>query len=335
MSQQQCASGKMGEELSYTSSALSAKANFVGQELAVKYLSFPPEIDQSYSRVIDWLGTLEGMQDFDKTRNFDLDSHDWPDVGRQVSQLLPSHTLKAYQCLLHLEQETLAEEATSLLDQPNILIIDDGCGGGTASAALLALVANYQRYRFTNGLPIHPVHVSCYGIDPNPTALRVYVEFIRNCAIRVRDLLIDVSDPTIFPGTLPDNSSDVAKVVSEKDRTHCVFLALSNIIRPLTQEHAHHSIVHRLIESLGIDDLLPKGWRGYIGSKEIGALRSILDANIVDRVIILLVGARRCSHKPVCQNLIAGRRAELTPSICSERAKQPMWNRQANEKLIQ
>lgn len=141
-------------------SGLSTRTGFVAHGLTSEYLSFPPEVNESYSSLIHWLGTLDGMQDFDATRNFDLDSHDWPNVGRQISQLLPSHTMKTYKCLLCLEEETVARQSVSLLDQPNILVIDNGCGGGTASVALISLITNYQRHKLANGLPITPVHIS-------------------------------------------------------------------------------------------------------------------------------------------------------------------------------
>lgn len=43
----------------------STRGFFITQELAREYLSFPDEINEAYSTVIDWLSGLEGMDDFE------------------------------------------------------------------------------------------------------------------------------------------------------------------------------------------------------------------------------------------------------------------------------
>jgi hypothetical protein len=182
----------------YSPFNLSSRRSFAEQELAREHLSFPNEIDEAYSAVIDWLSGLEGMAGFDRTRNIDLDSNDMPNAGRQFSILLPAHTMKVYQTLLYLEHDPANEQTISILEQPHISIIDDGCGGGTASVALISLVVNYQKYKTTNKLPIFPITIACLGIDPNENALQIYGTFLCECAAKVKHLLIAVQPIVIY-----------------------------------------------------------------------------------------------------------------------------------------
>ena len=111
---------------------MSTRQDFLNQQQAIEYFYFPDEIDHSYSFVINWLLTLEGMENFDTARNVDLNSTEWIDTARQVSQFLPAHVIKVYQSLLKVESTLLGGYA-GLLEQPNIFVIDVGCGGGSAT----------------------------------------------------------------------------------------------------------------------------------------------------------------------------------------------------------
>lgn len=267
------------------------RRSFVEQELTRDYLSFPSEIDEAYSVVINWLSGLEGMACFDRSGKVNLDSDELRHTGRQFSRFLPSHTLKVYQTLLHFESESITKRSTSLLEQPYILLVDDGCGGGTASVALISLVANYQKYRVANGLPIFPVTISCLGVDLNDNALKIYARFLGECASRVEPLMVSVKDIGIFPGTLPENAAPIIERVTGQDRTHCAVFALANIIRPLTRQHARTSERRSIFELLGIDKFLPSRWGKDIGAEEISTLSAVLSTGNIDQVVVLLVGA--------------------------------------------
>ena len=280
--------------MSSLSSDFHAEKSFIAQQKKLEYFAFPKEVDQSYSYIINWLSTLDGMEDFDTSGNLDLDSDEWLDTGRQVSRFLPSHTMKVYQSLLQVESNALDNQSDNrigLLGQPNILILDNGCGGGTATLGLIMLISNYQKYRFSHHLPLYPVALSCIGIDPNEKALIVYGKFIEHLRGKFKHLLIDIGDVLTLPGTLPENSDCMQDLLANKDRAHCVFLALSNLIRPLTSEYQKHKDIRQFFERFGMEQFLPSKWRSDIGSREIDTLRSILDTNIVDQIILLLISA--------------------------------------------
>ena len=269
----------------------SIRQKFVEQELTRDYLCFPSEIDEAYSVVINWLSGLEGMAGFDRYGKVNLDSDELRHTGRQFSRFLPSHTLKVYQTLLHFESESITKRSTSLLEQPYILLVDDGCGGGTASVALISLVANYQKYRVANGLPIFPVTISCLGVDLNDNALKIYARFLGECASRVEPLMVSVKDIGVFPGTLPENAAPIIERGPGQDRTHCAVFALANIIRPLTRQHARTSERRSIFELFGIDKFLPSRWGKDIGAEEISTLSAVLSTGNIDQVVVLLVGA--------------------------------------------
>lgn len=269
----------------------SSRLAFVNQELTHEYLEFPVEIDDAYSEVMDWLSNLTGMHEFDATRNINLNSYQMPDTGRQFSQFLPAHTMKVYQTLLDIELQSINTGTTSILEQPNILIIDDGCGGGTATIALISLFINYQNFRLMTDLPLSPVSINCLGIDPNENALKIYGLFLEKCKTKIENLLIAVKDTRIFLGTLPNNTAPIIEWIAEQKRTHCIIVALSNIIRPLTQDYIKTSKLRSIFDEIGLGGLLPNRFGKDIGNEEITTLKAILNTHNVDQLIVLLIGA--------------------------------------------
>lgn len=273
----------------------SARLEFIQQELARQYLSFPDEIRDAYSGVYGWLSG--------RTPNFDkkgapssLDATgdpalDWLNTAREFTYLLPSHHMKVYQTLLVVESEGVDQHAGSILDRPQVAIVDDGCGGGTASVAFISLLVNYQKYKMANQLPVFPVTVSCLGIDPKDAALQIYARFLSECADRVTHLLVDVSEIAVFPGTLPGNAARIIEWVAERGRTHCLALVLANVIRSLTREYDKRRERRRLYDKLGVSRFLPHRWGEDIGAEEIAAVNAILHKGEVDLIVAPLVTA--------------------------------------------
>lgn len=286
------------ENQMYSPFNLSTKRDFVAQELAREYLSFPDEIDKAYSEVYQWLSDF--MPNFDERgapSNLDLTGNEEVDrvnVGREFTYLLPGHMMKVYQTLLFIESEALSHNTSSLLDKPYVSIIDVGCGGGTATIALISLILNHQKYRLSKNVPIFPVIINCFGIDVNDRALKIYGKFLEKCTAKVKPHLIEVRNTRMFPGTLPENLARIIEWLDDNNHTQCVLIALSNVIRSFTNQYTKDSKRRNLFEVIGLGRFLPDGWGVEVGIEEVRTLKMILRGN-VDQIVTVSIGAY--SHK--------------------------------------
>lgn len=279
----------------YSPFSSSTRRDFIEQELAREYLSFPDEIDKAYSSVFNWLSSL--TPDFDRRgapSNLDATGDlplDQRNTAREFTYLLPNHHMKVYQTLLVVEAEGVDQHTGSILDRPRVAIIDDGCGGGTASVALISLIVNYQKYKLDKQLPIFPVTVSCFGIDKKDAALEIYGKFVSECADRIRHLLINVEEIGIRPGTLPENTARIIEWLADQGRTYCLTFGLANLIRSLAREHRQTRERRLLFDRIGLARFLPSRWGEDIGAEEISAFNAILHTGGIDLIVAPLISA--------------------------------------------
>lgn len=272
-------------------SNLSDRELFLNQELQKSNLSFSEEIEQIYSSVINWLLTLDGMNEFDKEYRQELESNNLIDTASQFSQFFPTHTLKVYQSLLNLEKLALTNLMGGLLERPSLTILDNGCGGGAASVALLMLLMNFQQFKSTNYLPLTPVSISFVGLDPNENALLIYSKFLELSESKAMEFSID-TDVKTLSGKLHENTANILNAFQSRSRTNCVVLALSNVIRPLANEQREASQKRFTWKKLGIDKFFPISWGESIGFNEIEVQKAILDSNKVDQFFTVLVAGK-------------------------------------------
>jgi len=279
-------------------SKLSPRIDFVERELANLHLSFPPEVDGAYCAVCESLSTR--MPCFDKRGSpTTLDPRgdeelDRRNAGREFTYLLPSHHMKVYRCLLkvesYLHNMRLDRDGGAVLDTPNVVVVDDGCGGGTASAAIISLLVKYQSYRRDRQLPVHPVVVNCVGVDPRDPALEIYAEFLQECSDRVGRHLVQVESILVLPGTLPANLAHVMETLA-RPRTHSVTLVLANLIRSLTRERTETGLRRQAYARLGLAQRLAERWGKDVGGEEISAVAALLESGVVDVVVVPLIAA--------------------------------------------
>jgi len=297
--------------------------SFVRDELSKPYFEYPAEVNKAYKSVVDWLSNRymigfnakkgSGKPNLDSSGDFSKDRHN---TGQEFTFLLPSHSMKVYQTYLKIESKMVQEATNAILGKTTLTIIDIGCGGGTASIALISLLTNYQKYRLQHQLPITPITLDCLGIDPNSHALQIYAEFLTECSTTVEDLLIRIRDIRVLPGTLPENSSETLQWLSRQKRVHGLVLAFSNVIRPLAQIHSQDIQVRSIFDQLGLTKFLLPSNRGQdIASKELTTLGAILEQDNVDQVILPIISADsgNKSWRTEMQTFLNTLHTQLTP----------------------
>ena len=157
------------------------RKQFIENELKKIYFQFSTEFNDAYQRteenIKNELGIDEDKNIQKKPKRLNNED-DALNTAREFTHYLRSHTIKVYEQLLRCEKASLKKDSFFVLDKPIICFADVGCGGGTASIALLMLLSNYQKFRLQKNCPIYPVEVNLLGLDPNSHALKIFTRFL-------------------------------------------------------------------------------------------------------------------------------------------------------------
>jgi len=125
----------------------------------------------------------------------------------------------------------------------------------------------------------------------------------------------------MYLGTLVTALAELRQMLGEQQRSHCVVLALANIIRPLTTIHEERSQKLQVIEDLGFGGLLPQRGHEHVGRQEAAVVNSILASSLVDKLAVLLVGALGTRNNQPHQSWLSEMR-ELQRGIVSSLSQQ-------------
>ena len=220
----------------------SIRSQFIQNELNKSRSEFSFEFDRVYSRTRRKLKKalhLNNSHNIDMPPN-DLNNIQSPvDIAREFTSLLPAHTLKAYAQILKCEDSSLKTGSFFVLDKPKIHLLDIGCGGGSASVALLMLLSNYHQFRVERNLPIYPVCVNLLGIDPNPYALTIYSCFITETKNEISQSLINVKY-VVINGKLSENTTSILEWLNSYEVINSCIFTFGNVIRPYHAEFLKH-----------------------------------------------------------------------------------------------
>lgn len=276
------------------------RSEFIQAELNRDFFECPEEMDIAYSNVYSWLKQQsDGVEKFIQNGKFVLDYYkpgsenedsNWKGTGWEFSRLLPSHTTKAYKLFLQIQSELESKSNDStktLLDLPTLSIIDNGCGGGSVTIALLSLLINYQKHRLAQKQAIYPVKFFCLGIDPNYIALEVYTKFLSEYKDLSQKYLIECNVQVLF-GTFAGQIGEIIGWINKQDRLHNVVLGMGNVIRPITQEYNY---LHEILRTLRVKLNFPINIDKESYSKEINGIKVLLDGSPIDTFIVATIGS--------------------------------------------
>ena len=274
---------------------------FIQQELSREYYDFPAMIDEAYSATYAWILNQEGMKDFDKAgpptnlNNAEDCLEARINTAREFTYLLPAHTLKIYRALLEIEKGAKSSSHQVILDKPDILLVDVGCGGGTASIALISLLLNYQEYRYSHNLPITTVNVRIAAIDPNDFAIGIYNTLIGECQKRAQKNLVDLVVELIPERFIESMPSLLEWVKSSGDRINTCVIAFGNVIRPFIAENESRKERRGRFSDL-VARFLPVGWGEPKSIEEERLVTTLFEHTNIDIAVIPLLASQ--SNRP-------------------------------------
>ena len=280
----------------YSICSSKVREEFLRTELSKDHYEFSQEMDWVYSSIYDFLQSTPGLHDFDK-RGAPEDLNNGKNVlkdkintAREITYLLSAHTLKNYHVFMKFEEKNKASKQPLLLDNPSVVILDNGCGGGSASIALIQLFANYQKFRIENNHPITTITIHVLGIDPNLFALEIFTHFMKESETRLCSLLINIKCE-VFPGTLSENLGFCLDWIARIGSIGTCILSFSNIIRPLASSFNQRKKALEDTDDL-LKSFLPKFYCKVIGDQEITSIRNIFKSENINTIVLPVISSR-------------------------------------------
>jgi hypothetical protein len=159
-------------------------------------------------------------------------------VAHRMYWWLPTHFFKFHDALLQLEQRCSESGQAFLLERPKVVFVDLGCGAGAASAAVLAMLEQYQDFCRMHQVEVSPVQVDLVGLDPVDAELDAYRRFVGDYASRLERLRISVDTQTICE-PFPEGTNRLISALSSL-QGHVLIVGMSNLINWIWNECDEH-----------------------------------------------------------------------------------------------
>jgi SAM-dependent methyltransferase len=233
----------------------------------------PTKLHAAYEEVIHLLRRHPDAQGFENQRwdKQRLDQMALRSHAMQHYRLFSTHFYKVLHALISLENYVELQEPLCI-DRPYLSVLDIGCGGGAASNALLTFIDNYQELHVINKVPISNVEIRFFGIDPSQTVELIYQNMLKQHSILVSDNLLTTNSHYIAESFNQDTIEILKGQINEGE--HIVFVAMSNVVRPLWQQWTK---------------LLP---RMAFGTTEGELLLQFVDQIPIDKLVVLNVATQ-------------------------------------------
>ena len=139
------------------------------QSVQIPLYTMPPEMDSAYSRVHAWLRKSR--------RHTEYRTCMWKDDGAKAvakaspkhaafyfDSLFPTHFFKAYHVLRSEESGVGGQLLQWLRFNPNLAVLDLGCGDGAGSCAVIATVLDFRLRELLDPRPLQ-IHIVAVDVD--------------------------------------------------------------------------------------------------------------------------------------------------------------------------
>ena len=214
-----------------------------------------PVIQRAYSETHRWLAARDdtsGYLKIDERRiSKRLDYEDMKHIAAQFAILFPTHHFK---CLYALESTLDRKSLVGWVQQnPNLTMIDMGCGAGAASAALISVLLHLHE----TGELQNRTRILCVGVDMVENVLGVFYQLMSSIRNRLSTDKI-VLDIKVVDRPAAESVTDLDELLCDhlqdlrQPALSHVFLAQSNIVRPLSKLFDDQKARRKRLKKLGI-----------------------------------------------------------------------------------
>jgi len=212
-------------------------ADLTGASAPVR--AFPPCLRQTYAELMHSHRTNPATQGYEQVETkTGLKNQSPKGVAHRMYWWFPTHFFKFHDTLVRSEQRCGKLGQAFLLERPKVVFVDLGCGAGAASAAVLAMLEQYQAYCETHKVPVTPVQVCLIGLDPVAAELDMYHQLVGDYSSRLARLHISVDIQTISE-PFPEGTDRLISILSLV-QGHVLIVGMSNLINWIWNECDQH-----------------------------------------------------------------------------------------------
>ena len=212
-------------------------------------------------------------------------------VAAQFASYFPTHHFKNVFALNNI----VASDA--ILDQlhrnPNMVVVDIGCGGGAASGALVSAVLALQAQQLLRS----GINLLCIGVDPSENVLGIYSQFM-NCVKQQLPSSTISLDFRVVDRPMSESVTDLEEHlrVSLSDWVQPalphVFLMQSNVVWPLDRLYVNQQERHDRLNKLEVpaNAYIPDA---EFGMRESRSYRQLFRQLPIDNLYTITVGTNK------------------------------------------
>ena len=265
-----------------------------------KEYQFHPLVQLAYLEVHEWLKTLHCAQGY-MSKTPDLGNPGMLDVAAQFAYYFPAHYFKTSlvirERLDHKALEAIAQSAGLLT------IVDLGCGGGAASASIIAELLNL----WESGGHERKIEVLCLGVDPNPNALGIYYKLMESLNSSPDANSINLETRVIckpIGECLSELTEWLNCALLRRDQPALphVFLVQSNVVAPLGKLHSEQVDTQNALLRLSVPEEAFVQWPDF-GAREASMYRQLFEQVPIDCQHMLTIGTTNCGIEQRVQSM--------------------------------
>ena len=251
---------------------------------------FHPLIADSYLAVHRWLQSRTDAQGYRSLPYSEVPAQlceqTMFSAAAQFHTYFPAHFFKVCRAIDQIiTQPRLVEW---LYHNPHICVVDVGCGAGAASVAFIQAVLRLQE---TDQIE-NPVDVYCLGVDPNPHALGIYNNLLKQVVGGLSSPKLSIAY-TMTPKGIPSANTWIARSLDEKRKSwqlpclaHTVVTQV-NVVSPLDRDHGHLRSQLSILADLGVS--VDDDTQDQFGFEQAYAYKSILELVSIDHMHIMTI----------------------------------------------
>ncbi len=250
--------------------------------------AFNCEIQTAYLDVHSWLNEFPDANGYKRLYPPNIKSEALKDVAAQFGCYFPAHYFKTLYAFSEIMGHEMLRDWLQL--STTLVILDLGCGGGAATAAIIAQLLELQD---AGGLNPN-MDVVCIGVDPIPSALGIYYRMINSLTECLNGRSISLEIQLIY--------KSIAESISEVDDrlrrvlTTCVqpaisnvILVQSNVVEPLGREHDRQLQAQKCLRHLQVPSE-SFAIESSFGTREARMYYQLFSHIPIDRQLMVTVG---------------------------------------------